>query len=170
MEIAQRLWSDNPPETLDYFEPERLSRLYSAAFIATYKEARKHPAFELEPGQTEGDPFGYDVIVNSQDGCPLEDLNVAKSGEEGGVTTVTATFKLWRCSSDPAERDFPSEVRFRIIEENGRPVIDDIVRMLDGEGLSLVEEMQYVISGEPELPPEGEGEPDGDTQGEDDPE
>lgn len=167
MDVARQLWGENPPETLDYFEPDRLERLYSASFVAAYKEARKHPAFEPEPGETEGYPFAYDVIANSQDGCPLEDVNVARSGEEGGVTTVTATFKLWSCSEDPAERDFLSEVRFKVIEENGRPVISDIVRMLDGEGLSLVEEMQFIASGEQEI--FDEGGQDGTAEGEENP-
>jgi hypothetical protein len=167
MDVARQLWSENPPETLDYFEPDRLERLYSASFVAAYKEARKFPAFEPEPGQTEGYPFDYDVIANSQDGCPLEDVKLAKTGEEGGVTTVTATFKLWGCSEDPSERDFLSEVRFKVIEEYGKPVISDIVRMLDGEGLSLLEEMQYIVSGEPQIFEEGEQ--DGAAEGEENP-
>ncbi len=42
-------------------------------------------------------------------------------------------------------------MRFLLIEENGKPVIDDIVRVMDGEQLSLLEEMQYIASGEADV-------------------
>ncbi len=151
MDVARQLWSENPPENLDYFEPERLSLLYSASFLSAYKAAQKNPVFGLEEGESEGNPFDYDVIANSQDGCPLENIKAEKTGEAAGVVTVTVTFNLWRCVEDAAERDAPSEVRFRLIEEGGKHVIDDIVRMLDGEQLSLVEEMHYIAAGDPDI-------------------
>jgi hypothetical protein len=151
MNVARQLWSGNAPDELDYFDAERIGRDYSAALIDTYKQARKNPVFGLEPGQTEGSPFDYDIIANSQDGCPLEDIKTAITGEANGVTTVTATFKLWACSEDPAERETLNEVRFEIIEENGRPVINDIKRMYDGDALSLMEEMTEIAKGEPEM-------------------
>jgi hypothetical protein len=156
MNVTKQLWSGNAPDDLDYFDAERMARDYSAAFIAAYKAASKNPVFGLEPGQTEGSPFDYDIITNSQDGCPLEDIKTAVTGESGGVTTVTATFRLWACSEDPAERDSINEVRFEVITENGKPVINDIKRMLDGEALSLMEEMNDIASGEPEMMEGGE--------------
>src|SRR4051794_11304089 len=84
MNVTKQLWSGNAPDGLDYFDAEHLDRDYSAAFIAAYKEARKNPVFGLEPGQTEGSPFDYDIIANSQDGCPLEDIKTAVTGEAGG--------------------------------------------------------------------------------------
>lgn len=151
MDVARQLWSEDPPQGLDYFDPDRLSRLYSAEFAAAYKAAQKNPAFGLEEGESEGNPFDYDVIANSQDGCPLEDIKAEKTAEAAGVVTVTVTFKLWRCVEDAAERDALSEVRFLLIEENGKPVIDDIVRVMDGEQLTLLEEMQYIASGEADV-------------------
>jgi hypothetical protein len=156
MNVTKQLWSGNAPDGLDYFDAEHIDRDYSAAFIAAYKEARKNPVFGLEPGQTEGSPFDYDIIANSQDGCPLEDVKTEVTGESGGVTTVTATFKLWACSEDPAERDSVNEVRFEVITENGKPVINDIKRMLDGEALSLMDEMNDIAKGEPDTMEGGE--------------
>ncbi|HSO46344.1 MAG TPA: hypothetical protein VLQ68_00295 [Rhizobiaceae bacterium] len=151
MDVARQLWSDNPPQSLDYFDPDRLSRLYSTGFVTAYKAAQKNPVFGLEEGESEGNPFDYDVVANSQDGCPLEDIKAEKTGEAAGGVTVTVTFKLWRCVEDAAERDALSEVRFLLIEENGKQVIDDIVRVMDGEQLSLLEEMQYIASGEADV-------------------
>lgn len=156
MNVARQLWSGSAPDELDYFDAERIGRDYSAALVDTYKQARKNPVFGLEPGQTEGSPFDYDIIANSQDGCPLEDIKTAVTGESGGVTTVTATFKLWACSEDLVERDTINEVRFEVIEENGKPVINDIKRMYDGEALSLMEEMTEIAKGEPEMLEGGE--------------
>lgn len=150
MDVARQLWSENPPQSLDYFDPDRLSRLYSAGFVTAYKAAQKNPVFGLEDGESEGNPFDYDVIANSQDGCPLEDIKAEKTGGAGSAT-VTVTFKLWRCIEDAEERDALSEVRFHLIEENGKQVIDDIVRVMDGEQLSLLEEMQYIASGEADI-------------------
>jgi hypothetical protein len=151
MNVAKQLWSGNAPDDLDYFDAERVSRDYSAALIDTYRQARKNPVFGLEPGQTEGSPFDYDIIANSQDGCPLEDIKTAVTGETEGVTTVTATFKLWACAEDAVERDSVNEVRFEVITENGRPVINDIKRMYEGEALSLMEEMSEIAKGAPEM-------------------
>jgi len=41
-----------------------------------------------------------------------------------------------------------SEVHFDVIEEDGKPVVDDIHRVADGERDSLVEEMQSIAKGE----------------------
>jgi hypothetical protein len=151
MNVARQLWSGSARDALDYFDAERVGRDYSAALIATYKQARKNPVFGLEPGQTEGSPFDYDIIANSQDGCPLEDIKTAVTGEADGVTTVTATFRLWACAEDPVERESVNEVRFEVITENGKPVINDIKRMYEGEALSLMEEMSEIAKGEPEM-------------------
>ncbi len=159
MDVARQLWGEDPPQALDYFDPNRLAQLYSAGFAAAYKAAQKSPVFGIEDGESEGNPFDYDVIANSQDGCPLEDIKAEKTGEVAGVVTVTVTFKLWRCIEDAAERDALSEVRFLLIEENGKQVIDDIVRIMDGEQLSLLEEMRYIASGQADIGEDAPGMP-----------
>jgi hypothetical protein len=39
-------------------------------------------------------------------------------------------------------------VHFDVIDEGGKPVIDDIHRVADGESDSVVEEMQSIAKGE----------------------
>ena len=95
-----------------------------------------------------GDPFGYDVITSSQDGCPLQELTTKTGPGAAGVTDVTVTFKPWTCVEDMQAKNSVSEVHFDVIDENGKPVIDDIHRVTDGERDSLVEEMQTIAKGE----------------------
>ena len=51
------------------------------------------------------------------------------NGKDGAATDVVARFKRFACfeSSSDAERNAVSEVHFRVIEEDGGPVIDDVV-------------------------------------------
>ncbi len=136
MDVATSMWSDNPPEDLDYFDKTHLERDFSKAFVAAYEEASKFPAFE--EGTT---PFDYDVITDSQDGCPLEDLAIRSNGEKDGVTDVVASFKLWTCAEDPSYKDDVTEVHFDVIVEDGKTVINDIHRKRDGQSDSLLAEM-----------------------------
>ncbi|MFM2282141.1 MAG: hypothetical protein RLZZ444_4372 [Pseudomonadota bacterium] len=140
MDVAKALWSDTATEGMDYFEPSRLDTLYSKAFAQAYREAAKYPIYDEGGG-----PFGYDVITNGQDGCPLKDVTISKAGEKAGVTDVKVTFKLWTCVEDgSAVKDEVSEVHFDVIEENGRPVIADIHRLTEGTSDSLLKEMQDI--------------------------
>lgn len=147
IDLAKLVWSEDPPEDTEYFSPARLSQHYSAGFIEAFKAAEKNPPYGVEEGQANGYPFDYDVITYSQDGCPLEDVKAQAGPDEGKVTSVKVTFRLWACSEDAVEKALVSEVRFDVIEENGRPVIADIKRVFEGETLSLVEEMQDIAKG-----------------------
>jgi hypothetical protein len=140
MDVAAKLWSENPPEKLDYFDEAHLAKDYSKAFVAAYREAAKHPIYEEDSG-----PFGYDVITNGQDGCPLKEINVSLAGEKDGVSDVKATFKLWTCVDDGSvDKNQVSEDHFDVVIEDGRPVIADIHRMADGKPDSLMKEMQDI--------------------------
>lgn len=146
MALATAFWSDNPPDGADYFGEEQLASDYSAGFVADYRAAAKNPPFGLEEGQTSGSPFDYDPITNGQDGCPLEDIVTKTEGEKDGVTTVVVTFKPYNCFDLEAGQDGTRVNRFLVVTENGRPVIDDIVRVLDGEDYSLRSEMKEIAT------------------------
>lgn len=133
---------DQQPSGGDYFEAPRLARDYSARFADAYISASRYPAYD----DGSGNPFGYDVIANGQDGCPLEDIAYGEHESSGAMTTVTVRFKLWQCvpKTDPSY-DSISEVRFDVITEDGEPVIDDIHRHRDGKWDSLVAEMGEIV-------------------------
>ena len=142
MGIAERTWSDPPATDEYYFDAANLDTLYSTGFVEAFRIAAKNPAIPVEDGGEAGYPFDYDVITSSQDGCPLKDLKIEAGAQSQGTTEVNVTFRLWDCLPDAEERDRKSEIRFVVIAENGRPVIDDIIRIEEGEGISLVEEMR----------------------------
>lgn len=140
IDLATALWSDDPKvEGQDYFDKTRIDTLYSKAFAEAYRAAAKHPVYDEASG-----PFGYDVITNGQDGCPLKDVAIASQGEKAGVTDVKVTFKLMTCYEDDPGKDAVSEVHFDVVTENGRPVIADIHRVVDGKADSLLKEMQDI--------------------------
>lgn len=156
MDLAVALWSDDPKvEGQDYFDKSRLATLYSKAFADAYREAAKHPLYDESSG-----PFGYDVITNGQDGCPLKEVNIANQGDKAGITDIKVTFKLWTCYDDDPNKNSVSEVHFDVIKEDGKPVIADIHRMTDGKPDSLLKEMQDIAKNGGEPPQDEEDTPD----------
>jgi hypothetical protein len=147
MKITQENWDSGESEWKYIFDAEPLARLFSKNFQAAYGEASKHPAYETENNEP-GDPFGYDVVTASQDGCPLQDVKIEPAVPASGKTDVAVTFKQWTCVDDEELKNSVSEVHFDVIEEDGKPVVDDIHRVADGERDSLVEEMQSIAKGE----------------------
>ncbi len=142
METVTKNWADvaeddsNPPDYVDYFNDEFLQRLYSKDFIAKYREAAKYPAYE-----DGGSPFDYDVIAMGQDGCSINDLKIEAQPPAGGVTVVKTTFDNTHCFGEREPDWKPAEVDFNVVEEDGRAVIDDILRPQDGDPGSLKAEM-----------------------------
>ncbi|SFB42898.1 hypothetical protein SAMN03159496_03640 [Rhizobium sp. NFR07] len=147
MKITEDNWKSNDSDWKFIFDADPLARLFSKRFQAAYAEASKHPAYETE-NNGPGDPFGYDVVTASQDGCPLQDVTIVPSAPADGKTGVKVTFKQWTCVDDTELKDSLSEVQFDVIDEDGKPVIDDIHRVADGESDSLIEEMQSIAKGE----------------------
>jgi hypothetical protein len=155
MDLAVALWNDDPKvEGQDYFDASRLDTLYSKAFADAYREAAKHPIYDESSG-----PFGYDVITNGQDGCPLKEVNITTGAETAGVTDVKVTFKLMTCYDDDPNKDAVSEDHFDVITENGKPVISDIHRITDGKPDSLLKEMQDLAKNGGEMPQDEEDNP-----------
>lgn len=145
MDITARNWASTDSEWTYVFAGETLQRLFSQRFQAAYHEAEKRPAYDTDDGGP-GDPFGYDVVTASQDGCPLEDVTIDGAGEEAGVTEVKVTFKLWRCLDQAELRQSMNEVHFDLIKEDGRYVIDDIHRVGADEKDSVLAEMQELAA------------------------
>ncbi len=127
------------PEDVDYFSDDFLARLYSRDFTTNYRAAQKYPAFD--EGTT---PFEYDVIIMGQDGCDLKDVAITPGPTTAGRTDVTVTFDNTHCFGEREPGWKPNEVHFQVIEEAGKPVIDDIIRTLDGPQ-SLKDEMKEIV-------------------------
>ncbi len=147
MDITVKNWSGEADNWKYIFDEDMLTSLFSRDFVAQYREASRKPASEAENGAT-GDPFGYDVVTNSQDGCPLQDVSVTAGAVKDGVTDVTAQFKLWACMDEAEMKATVDEVHFDVVEEDGRSVISDIHRVGDEGTDSLREEMANIIKGE----------------------
>lgn len=147
MKVTEDNWNSNDSDWKFIFDPEPLARLFSKRFQTAYADAAKHPAYETENNQP-GDPFGYDVVTASQDGCPLQDVVIAPGVAANDKTDFKVTFKQWTCIDDADLKDSISEVHFDVIDEDGKPVIDDIHRVADGESDSVIEEMQSIAKGE----------------------
>lgn len=140
-------WESVDAEWKYIFDADPLAKLYSKRFQEAYKEAAKHPAYDSENNES-GDPFGYDVITNSQDGCPLQDIKIAAAQPQNGVTPVNVSFKMWTCIDDAQIKEGVTEVQFDVVTENGKPVIDDIHHIADGERDSVFAEMQILAKGQ----------------------
>ncbi|EJJ25122.1 hypothetical protein [Rhizobium sp. CF142] len=146
MKDTQKNWAGENSDWIDIFEESTLGRLYSKDFGDKYKAAAQNPAAD-EDGIS---PFDYDVIVNGQDACPLQDLSIESGQPANGTTEVTAKFKAATCMEGTPNRDAFTTVRFEVIEENGKPVIDDImIQGEEGQGpISLKEAMVQIANGE----------------------
>lgn len=134
--------SEEPPAYVDYFSEDALKRLYSRDFVARYRQAAKYPAYE-----DDGSPFAYDPIIGGQDGCALKDLTIGGAVAGDGQTQVTVTFDNTYCFEENRDAGWkPVTLVFSLIEEDGRPVIDDIDRENTEGGGSLKAEMQEITA------------------------
>jgi hypothetical protein len=142
MDATASNWAGGDSEWQDLFGPEKLNRLYSKDFIAKYDAASKFPAVD-DDGIS---PFDYDVIVQGQDACPLEDVNIKPAAPANGRTEVTARFKKQTCMGTDAANQAYSAVRFEVVEEGGKAVIDDILTVDEnGKDSSLKETMDSIV-------------------------
>ena len=147
MDVTVANWSDNVEEWKSIFEGDRLNRLYTKEIVDLYKKASEKAAKVFESDEPV-DPFDYDVVTNSQDGCPLQDVKISLVGEKDGIADVLATFKLWTCEDNADTKNTVSEVHFDVVTEDGRAVIKDIHHIVDGERDSVVDEMQSILKAE----------------------
>ncbi|TCR82103.1 hypothetical protein [Rhizobium sp. BK376] len=142
MDATVANWAGGDSDWQDIFEESKLNQLYSKDFIEKYKAAAQFPAVD-EDGIS---PFDYDVIVGGEDACPLEDLTISPQAPSNGKTEVVAQFKKSTCmGTDPQYQAYTS-VRFEVLEEGGKAVIDDIMTTDDsGNVSSLKDAMQAIV-------------------------
>lgn len=121
MDATVSNWAGEDSDWIDIFAPEKLGQLYSKDFVAKYEEAAKHPA--VDDGIS---PFDYDVIVGGQDACPLEDIKMTPQRAAGGQDEIVVSFRAMACA-EGEEAKAVSTVRFELVTEDGKPVVDDIM-------------------------------------------
>jgi hypothetical protein len=142
MDATVSNWAGGDSEWQDLFGPDRLNRLYSKDFIAKYDAASKYPAVD-DDGIS---PFDYDVIVQGQDACPLQDLTIKPSAPSNGKTEVVAQFRKQTCMGTDAANQAFSAVRFEVLDEGGKTVIDDILTLDEnGKDSSLKDTMDSIV-------------------------
>ena len=96
-------------------------------------------------------PFDYDVIVNGQDACPLEDLSIAPQPAAGSTTEVVTAFKKATCMDDASDKQALTTVRFEVIDDGPGIPTDILHRIFDpffttkatgtGLGLSIAQQI-----------------------------
>ncbi|MGQ3676481.1 hypothetical protein ACT6QH_13410 [Xanthobacter sp. TB0139] len=145
MDVATRKWADTGHDAPDYFDAAHIGN-FSTRLRKLYAEASKHPVFE--PDEETGNPFDYDPILSRQDGCPLKDVTITETGKTGAVTNIVARFKGSTCfdGASPEDRNIITEIQFRVITEDGKPVIDDVTTGEGDEKYTLSEDLKAIIS------------------------
>jgi hypothetical protein len=140
MDATVSNWASGDNDWQDIFDESKLSQLYSKDFIAKYRAAAQFPA------EDDGiSPFDYDIIVGGQDACPLQDLTISPHAPSNGKTEVVAQFKKSACNGTDADAQAYTSVRFEVIEEGGKPLIDDILTTNEnGDVGSLKDTMQEI--------------------------
>ncbi|AYG59312.1 hypothetical protein QD460_12030 [Rhizobium jaguaris] len=149
MDATVSNWAGGDSDWQDIFDDSKLKNLYSKDFVAKYQAAAQFPAAD-EDGIS---PFDYDVIVGGQDACPLQEVNIVPQAPKGDTTEVVATFKKSTCMGADADYQGTTTVRFEVIQEAGKPVIDDIITVDDaGQTNSLKSVMQDIVKQQQQLP------------------
>lgn len=143
IDVTAGNWKGEDAAPEDVFDAKRLVRLFSADFVAAYKEASKHPAYDPPEGETTGSPFDYDPIAGGQDGCAFENIRI----EDDGDGQVTALFNNRKCFGDDPEYLKDTVLIFHVQDEGGRSVIDDIYPVVDGNsGESIKDELKKIAA------------------------
>jgi hypothetical protein len=147
MDVAVATWGETPTDDW-YFDDAHLANNFSKAFVAAYREAEKHPAYDEDDGV--GSPFDYDVIANGQDGCPFKDITYTMEPEAAGVTLVHVEFDNRSCAG-PDYAGKTTKVDFKVVTEDGKPLIDDILTQPEEDAEptnSILQNMADIAKGE----------------------
>lgn len=145
MDVTEVFWSPKTPKLGSIFSEDRLARLYSRNFVRLYRAAMRHPIYEN--GDT---PFDFDVIVQAQDSCTPEKIDMHLFSIAGATREYEVSFARLGCfdGGDPNER---TTIYFDIITENGRDVIDDIATYeVTGKKDSTKALMANIAEGQPD--------------------
>lgn len=146
MDATVKNWAGGDSDWIDIFDESKLNDRYSKDFITKYQAAAQNPAVD-EDGIS---PFDYDVIVNGEDACPLEGLSIVPQPTNGATTEVIVKFKTFTCMEGVPDAQAETMVRFEVIEEGGKPVVDDIITQGDNGQApnSLKQTMVAIAKGE----------------------
>lgn len=138
VEATARNWAEGSSgQEEDVFSQDRLSRLFSKDFADAFAAASKNPPYDPPEGETTGFPFDYDPIAQGQDGCPFKNIRI----ENDGDGQVTALFDNRSCFDGGDAGD--TVLIFHVVEEGGRPVIDDIYPAENGQsGNSIKQDLK----------------------------
>lgn len=122
MQIESDFWSPKQPKQ-SIFSDDNIERLFSRDFVRLYRAAMKHPIYPN--GKT---PFDFDIIVQGQDSCSLDDIKVDKRldiDQAGNYYEVS--FANFACFDDDGDKARRTTIYFSLVAENGRLVIDDVL-------------------------------------------
>lgn len=140
-------WAGTNEEFKYVLDDAYLNSVYSKAFAKAYRDAGKKLSQDAGEGE-EYPPFGYDIITNSQDGCPLQDVKTDKVTPKDKGAEVIVSFKHYACMGDEADYQIRSVVHFDVIEEDGKAVIDNIRHKTDEGFQSLRGELDDILKGQ----------------------
>ncbi|MCO6186357.1 hypothetical protein [Rhizobium sp. L1K21] len=123
--IAEKTFDENAekdPSAGDYLTSKVLKANFSSAFVDAFERGSKRAEENDEPF------IDYDPVSGGQDSCPLKDVTYSAPVEKDGAYEITIHFKSIYCFG----HEFADEVdqtRFRVVIENGKPLIDDITNV-----------------------------------------
>lgn len=127
---------DSDADYVDYLSGVPLHENFSVAFAAIAEKG------EAQAEQDDQPFVDYEPVLGGQDSCPMKDLSLTNDGEKDGVYTIVAKFKASYCFTDGGSNAV-SETDFKVIAQDGKPVIDDIINIVpDSEPLSLKDVMK----------------------------
>lgn len=122
--LAVAGWKDKEAAEIaasGYFDDGLLSTIYSASFVDVYRLAQRTD--ELQDGA--GYMLGHDVVIGGQDHCALKDVRIEARPSENSVTPLDVYFDAVSCFGHAPDLTRPQAVS-HVVEEEGRPVIDNI--------------------------------------------
>ncbi|MBB4064623.1 hypothetical protein [Gellertiella hungarica] len=133
----------------DYFAGKQLDRLYSESFALTYRITEK--VSEMSEAEMMLD---FDPIIGGQDSCDVKDIAIralpAVGAGEDGYVPVEASFDAMSCF-EGSEKAPKTKRTFRVIEEKGQYVIDDVLDTTTddaGKAVTLKELLVGIAAGD----------------------
>lgn len=139
-------WAGVNEEFSFVLDEKLLDTVYSKAFAKAYRDAKAKITEDAGDGE-DYEPFGYDIITNSQDGCPLQDVKSNVASSKDGRAEVIVSFKHFACMGEQEEFQILNVVHFDVIEEGGNAVIDNIRHKSDEGEQSLRADLDDIVNG-----------------------
>jgi len=127
MRIEADVWSPRQPKQ-SIFDDTRIERLFSRDFVRLYRAAMRHPIY---PGGTT--PFDFDIIVQGQDSCSLDDMKIAQYEMDAPGNFHEVSFANFACFDDDGDKARRPTIHFSMVDEGGRTLIDDVLTYENGE-------------------------------------